>query len=317
VKVAKATKTLILSTTSLQSRGCFRKEKNMIEKFLDFILGFRSRQLINIALAKGGAMMLARVVDLKNPASWEFSGFSQNGEDGILEVLRKNLSSSNRYFIEIGSSDGIENNSAWLAVAEKYSGLMIDGNEKLIGRARKFVQRYSIGMECHAMFVTPERIADLKKLAFHHDPDVFSLDIDGNDYYIAKAIFQNGFRPKIFVVEYNSAFGPERSVTIEYKRDFVFTQAHPTQLYYGVSIMGWKNFFAEQGYRFVTVDRNGVNAFFVDPLWFDTNFLDAVQGLDFAENQYQYTKFREPHQAQFERIADQKLVSISKSGMME
>jgi hypothetical protein len=282
----------------------------MIEKILNFVLGFRDRQRIGIALAKGGAMMAARVIDPKKPGTWEFSGFSQNGEDGILDVLRKKLSVSNRYFIEIGCSDGIENNTAWLAVAEKYSGMMIDGDEKLIKRARKTVQRYSIGLECRALFVTPEKIADIKRLAFHSDPDVFSLDIDGNDYYIAKAIFQNGFRPKIFVVEYNAVFGPERSVTIEYRPDFVFTTAHATQLYYGVSIMGWKKFFAEQGYRFVTVDRNGVNAFFVDPAQFDKDFVDAVQGLDFTENRYQYTKFREPHTAQFERIADQKLVFI-------
>ena len=38
-------------------------------------------------------------------------------------------------------------------------------------------------------------------LAFHENPDLFSLDIDGNDFYIAKAILDGGFRPKIFVVE--------------------------------------------------------------------------------------------------------------------
>lgn len=282
----------------------------MFKKIFNYLLDLRDRQRISIALSKGAAMMQARSIDLKRPETWEFSGFSQNGEDGILEVLRKKLKESNRYFIEIGAADGIENNSGWLVVAEKYNGLMIEGSARLVERARRMVLGFSIGAECHNMFVTKESVQGLKAMSFYHDPDVFSLDIDGNDYYIAEAIFKSGFRPKIFVVEYNSVYGAERSMTIEYKSDFVFTQEHPTHLYYGVSIAGWRKFFDLHGYRFVTVDRNGVNGFFVDPEHFDAEFLDQVQGLEFASNQAQYKKFRIPCSQQFELIADQKFVTI-------
>ncbi|MEQ1534308.1 MAG: hypothetical protein ABL923_00390 [Burkholderiaceae bacterium] len=277
---------------------------------MNYLLDTRDRQRINIALSKGSAMMHARNIDLKQPATWEFSGFSQNGEDGILDVLRKNLLSSNRYFIEIGAADGIENNTGWLLVAEKYNGLLIDGSAHLVERARRTVVGYSIGAECHNMFVTRESISDIKAMALHHDPDVFSLDIDGNDYHIAQAILDGGFRPKIFVVEYNSVYGPERSMTIEYQPSFVFTKVHPTHLYYGVSISGWRKFFENNGYRFVTVDRNGVNGFFVDPKFYDESFLDGVQGLTFAENQSQHKKFRLSSEKQFSLIADQKFISI-------
>jgi hypothetical protein len=119
-----------------------------------------------------------------------------------------------------------------------------------------------------------------------------------------------GFRPKIFVVEYNSVFGPEKSLTVEYQEDFSFTSAHPTQLYYGVSISAWRKFFESHGYRFITVDRNGVNAFFVDPSHFEQEFLDAVIPLEFTENRYQYRKFRMPSKKQFELISNQKFFSI-------
>lgn len=282
----------------------------MIKKFINYLLDVRDRQRISIALSKGGAMMHARNINLTQPATWEFSGFSQNGEDGILDVLRKQLLSSNRYFIEIGTSDGIENNSTWLVVAEKYGGIMIEGNPKLVERANRVVVGYSISAECRNMFVTQENVQELKTLAFHHDPDIFSLDIDGNDYYIAQAILDGGFRPKIFVVEYNSVYGPNRSVTVEYRDDFVFSSAHPTQLYYGVSISGWRKFFESRGYHFVTVDRNGVNAFFVDPAFFSPAFLKGVQPLEFAENRFQYRKFRIPSEKQFELISNKKFVSI-------
>ena len=282
----------------------------MIKGSLNYLLDMRDRQRIIIALTKGAAMMHGRNIDLTRPATWEFSGFSQNGEDGILDVLRRQLRSSNRYFIEIGAADGIDNNTAWLVVAEKYNGLMIEGNPRLAERAMRTIVGYSIGTECHSMFVTRENAKYLKPMALHHDPDVFSLDVDGNDYYIAQAILDIGFRPKIFVVEYNSVYGPERSVTVEYRDGFVFTSAHPTQLYYGVSIAGWRKFLGSRGYHFVTIDRNGVNAFFVDPTFFDPAFLSSVRGLEFAENRYQYRKFRMSSEEQFLLIANQKFVYI-------
>lgn len=282
----------------------------MLKRIINYAQNSTARQRINIALSKGGVMMNARNINLTKPATWEFSGFSQNGEDGILDVLRKQLLTSNRYFIEIGASDGIENNSSWLVVAERYSGIMVEGDPKLAERAGRWVTSYSIGAECHNMFVTKEKVHDLKALSFYDAPDVFSLDIDGNDYYIAQAIFDSGFRPKIFVVEYNSVYGPNRSVTIEYDERFYYRTAHPTELYYGVSIAGWRNFFEAKGYRFITVDQNGVNGFFVDPQHFDVKFLDKIEPLQFEENRYQHRKFRMNHEEQFSLIEDQKFISI-------
>jgi hypothetical protein len=60
----------------------------------------------------------------------------------------------------------------------------------------------------------------------------------------------------------------------------------------------------------VTVDRNGVNGFFVDPEHFNTSFLNGIKGLAFAENQAQYKKFRIPSEQQFALIANQKFLYI-------
>jgi len=281
----------------------------MLERLKSILRDSRDRERIAIALSRGGAMRQARNIDLRRPETWEFGGFSQNGEDGILDVLRSQLSSSNRYFVEIGAADGIENNTAWLLVAERYSGLMIEGNPHLTERAKRAVISHSIGAEAVSMFVTRETVPRIKKLALHADPDVFSLDIDGNDYFIATALFEHGFRPKIFVVEYNSVFGAERSCTIQYRDDFVIT-AHPSELCYGVSIAGWRKFFASQGYRFITVDRNGVNGFFVDPSHFQAPFLDQIDGTGWRENLYQFRKFRRSSAEQFELIKAESLHTI-------
>jgi hypothetical protein len=283
---------------------------SVLKHIVNYLADNRDRQRIAIAMTKGGAMRLAREIDLSEPATWEFSGFSQNGEDGIIEILRRQLRSSNRSFLEIGCGNGVENNSSWLVVAERYEGLMIEGNPRLAARVQRNVVGYSIGTQCRAMFVTTDCIAEIIGALPHRDPDVFSLDIDGNDYHIARGLMNNGFRPRIVVVEYNSVYGRDRSLSVSYRSDFSMKGAHSSELYYGVSIAGWRTFFEGQGYRFVTVDRNGVNAFFVDPRCFDSSFLDAIQGTEFAENRYQLRKFGMPSEQQFSLIADQNFVSI-------
>ena len=144
----------------------------------------------------------------------------------------------------------------------------------------------------------------------HLDPDVFSLDIDGNDYYIAESVFAAGIRPKIFVVEYNSVFGPDRSLTIEYQENFDYSKQDPTQLYYGVSLTAWKKFFEQRNYEFITVERNGVNAFFVDRGQFDDDFLNNVNALEFAENCFQRRKFRLGDEEQFKLIENRRFVDV-------
>jgi hypothetical protein len=282
----------------------------MIRAFRDYLLDLRDRQRIAAALGRGAATMNARRIDLTSPSTWEFSAFSQNGEDGILDVLRGQLGSSNRYFMEIGAGDGLENNTAWLAFAEKTGGIMIEGDARRAARAARALAAVNLGVECRHLFVSPEIAPQVASLALYRDPDVLSLDIDGCDYYVLRALLEAGLRPRVLVVEYNSVYGPERSATIEYRERFDFTSAHPTQLYYGVSIAGWRTYLGKQGYRFVTVERNGVNAFFVDPVHFDSGFLHRLKGLAFAENHYQLRKFRMPSAQQFPLIASERFVSI-------
>ncbi len=274
----------------------------MITKIINFMYGLRDRQRILISLTKGAAMMHDRNINYQDPETWEFSGFSQNGEDGILDVLRKQLLQRNRYFIEIGSADGIDNNSAWLVIAEKYRGMMIEGDPELVARAKRMISHYSLGLQCLNMFVDTDTVKAIKAASQYPDPDILSLDIDGIDYYVARSLLAGGFKPKIFVVEYNSVFGPHASKTIKYEKNFVYTSAHSSELYYGVSIAAWRKLLEENGYRFITVDRNGVNAFFVDPAYFRNDFLSNIKSRTYAENQLQFLKFRMNHEDQFKLI---------------
>jgi hypothetical protein len=283
----------------------------MLKRISSYLIRLQTMNRIAANLSRAAALRAGRCTDPSDPASWEFSAFSQNGEDGIIDYLLEHLGSRNRYFVEIGIEDGLECNCAWLAIARKFNGLMIEGNPRKCARASALYYEINLGVECTEAFVTKQNVDQLLREALHRDPDVFSLDIDGNDYYIADAIINAGFRPKIFAVEYNSVFGPDEAVTIQYREDFNFVSAHPTQLYYGVSVAAWKNFFARHGYSFVTVDSNGVNAFFVDPAQFERAFLDRATGFPYKENFYQLHKFKQPWRELRKKIEGLPLVSVA------
>ena len=244
-------------------------------------------------------------IDITKPTTWEFSVFSQNCEDGITNFLINNLKTSNKYFVEIGASNGIENNTSYLAMVKKFSGIMIDGDKVASSFSKHFMNRFCMGVECLNLFVENETIEYLKNRMLYTNPDVFSLDVDGNDYYLAKTILDSGIKPKIFIVEYNSCYGPSDKISIKYQRDFNVFSAHATHLYYGVSIGAWKKMFSSYGYDFLTVDSNGVNAFFIDKNNFEINFIENIKGEDFKENFYQLKKFKTDWVGQFELIKDQ------------
>ncbi|HBJ36078.1 MAG TPA: hypothetical protein DDZ51_15290 [Planctomycetaceae bacterium] len=282
----------------------------MITRIKDLLIRNRSLQKINFAVARGVAASSLRTIDITRPASWEFSGFSQNGEDGILDVLLRQVCEPNRYFIEIGTADGLENNTSWLSLVHRYCGLCIEGDPKKSEAHRSVFTPMNYGLTFLNLFVTTDSLESMTSQTRTLAPDVFSLDIDGNDYYIAKAVLEAGFRPKIFVVEYNSAFGPEKSVTIPYSKDFRIGSSDAERLYYGCSVAGWKCLFKDHGYRFVTVDQNGVNAVFVAPDAFPVAFLDQVSGTHFAENFSQLTNHRSEWPQQYALLRGQTLHEI-------
>jgi hypothetical protein len=238
----------------------------------------------NFAVSRGMLAQSLRQIDPTNPSTWEFAAFSQNGEDGIVDYCLQHLLKPERTFVEIGASNALENNSSFLAFVKKYSGLMVDGNSELIRFAKTHFQGFNHGVTYHAQMVEPDNVDTLLKLAPSLTPDFFSLDIDGIDHYVAKALYEKGFRPSLVCVEYNSLFGRERSITIPYHKAFTRHSYHPSTQVYGVSIQGWHNFWTSRGYHFITVDLNGVNSFYARIEDFDQGFLNGINPIDFRHN---------------------------------
>jgi hypothetical protein len=264
---------------------------------------------MSAAFAKGALARAARSFVDSDTTTWEFSVYSQNGEDGIVEELLRRVKRPNRYFIEVGASDGLENNVSYLAYGKKYCGLMVEGDPILSAKARRNLQAHNWGVDFVSMMAEPDTASALVARCLEKTPDFFSLDIDGNDYHVVKAILEAGLKPRVVCLEYNSAFGPEEAVTIPYERGFVYQTAHPSQLYYGVSIAAWRHLLSRFGYAFVTVETNGVNAFFIDPEEVQLRVND-LRRLEFAENFAQRQRFRSDWTLQRRQLDGTRLVSV-------
>ncbi len=99
---------------------------------------------------------------------------------------------------------------------------------------------------------------------FSGEIDLLSLDIDGIDYWIWKAI--EGVEPRVVVVEYQDILGPDRAWTVPYKADFRvsdYAENREHNNYCSASLRAFTKLGAEKGYRLVGRNRGGWNAFFV------------------------------------------------------
>jgi hypothetical protein len=110
------------------------------------------------------------------------------------------------------------------------------------------------------MLVGPENVSTLKdKVWARHPIDVFSLDIDGVDFYVAEELFADrSFRPKVVIVEYNGVFPPPLEFVMP-----IGAPAWHAGDYFGASYSAWVSFFALRGFKPVSCSTPGSNILFV------------------------------------------------------
>ena len=111
-------------------------------------------------------------------------------------------------------------------------------------------------------FVNQENINQiLSKNGLSGDIGILSIDIDGNDYWVWKAI--DIISPRIVIVEYNAKFGISKALTIPYDPNFTRSKAHYSMMYAGASLKALCLLGNEKGYAFIGCNSAGNNAFFL------------------------------------------------------
>lgn len=192
----------------------------------------------------------------------EFKVFSQGGEDGIIQYLLAKVSVANDTFVEFGVEDYREANTRFLLMQDNWRGLVMDGSDENIARIRSQPYFVHHDLRAKAAMVSAENINELlKSEGVTGDIGLLSVDIDGNDYWVWKAI--SVIQPRIVVAEYNSLFGPRAAVSVPYDPAFIRSRAHSSMLYFGTSLAALEHLAAEKGYKLVGSNSVGSNAFFV------------------------------------------------------
>ncbi|WP_420562674.1 hypothetical protein [Thalassobaculum sp.] len=218
-----------------------------------------------------------------NLESAEFRVNSQNGEDGTLEVLASYLKEPDKAFLEIGCSDGRENNSTYL-LKKGWSGVGIDADADKIGQFAKMADELGWGKQLRlvAGAVSYFTVPKVLEIVGNSEPDIFSLDIDSIDYYVMHKFLAEGFRPKIICAEFNPFLGDD-PITVEYNEAFRRYEYDPQRgLYFGVSLNAYRHLLEPYGYKFVGANKDGCNIFFVREDAFDAETLDRFEYLDFS-----------------------------------
>ena len=221
-----------------------------------------------------------RYQNSKRLNQFEYQVFSQNGEDGILSEIFKRIEETNRVFVEIGVGNGLENNTTFLLL-KGWRGAWIEGNRQSVAFIKKhFANILHEGRISVLQEVISKENAEflLTKLDIPITPDLLSIDIDRNTYYVLETILRL-FQPRVIVVEYNGLLPPD----IDWKVDYAPTRPWHHTSYFGASLKAYELLGHQFGYSLIGCDLCGINAFLVRSDLCDSKFEAPFT----AENHYE------------------------------
>ena len=223
------------------------------------------RKFDDIKIQKGQIFEKNLSLEIKNIKSLNqtyFKVFSQDTEDGILQYLLKSLNINTVKFVEIGTQDYSESNTRYIYETMRCEGLIIDPYPNLEKEINKILRVWKNKLKIHNDFVNSENINEiLKQNSFNKDLDLFSIDIDGIDYWVLEKI--NPKISKIFVIEYNPYFGSNLEISAPNLEKFDRFKYHPSGLCWGASLKAIINLMKKKGYTFIGSNRLNCNSFFI------------------------------------------------------
>ena len=235
----------------------------MIKKYLyDLILKRYQRKKIYMLGLSHVLSMRNNYSKIKLLKDVDYKIFSQNGEDGILDYLISSLKLDSPKFLEIGVGDFTECNTRFIFERCASKGTIIDCMNNLEENVKKNLDLWKGDLKIINEKINTDNFYDLvlssKCLV---DLDIFSIDIDGIDYWIINELPKNF--SKIAVLEYNPLFGSELEVTVPNLIDFERTKYHYSNLCFGMSLKAAVKLMQKKNFYFVGTNIFKNNAFFI------------------------------------------------------
>jgi hypothetical protein len=185
--------------------------------------------------------------------------YAQGTEEAILTRILQAIEPTNRYCVDIGASDGLRNSNTALLLREQgWLGTLVEGSAYRFGRLKE-----NYGDAANVRLIGERMQPDtadalLDEAGVPAVYDLLSLDIDGNDYWIWRALRRH--RARLVVIEYNPYYAPPERWVMAFDPDHQWDGS----THYGASLESLVALGKALGYELVCCDDMGNNAFFVD-----------------------------------------------------
>ena len=184
--------------------------------------------------------------------------FSQSDEDGILLEILRRIGRNAGACLEVGAGDGTENNTLILA-SQGWKTIWIDATVPAIDPNCN-----PLLLSHHQEFVDTENLCRVVRTGMGRlgatELHVVSIDVDGNDGYLATALLDDGITPEVFIIEINEVLPPPIKFAQKYDPNHVWDKSKNA----GWSLQSLDDLLRSRGYVCVGCNgQTGVNAFFV------------------------------------------------------
>ncbi|PPR44674.1 MAG: hypothetical protein CFH16_00528 [Alphaproteobacteria bacterium MarineAlpha5_Bin6] len=233
---------------------------NLILKLRNFLLNYNNLEINSKLLIDSIKKNLLK----RNLPSYILDGYrvySQNDEDGIINSIFNDIGFDKKIFVEIGVGNGVENNTHNL-ILQDWTGVWIDSNTSSLKKIENKLNNNKLILENKK--ITPDNINEtisytLKNLFndTSFNVDFLSIDIDSFDIFCIEKL--NIINPRLICIEYNSKFPPPINISINPNKNFEWNHDD----YNGASLFFINNKLNQKGYKLVSTNITGVNAFFV------------------------------------------------------
>ena len=175
-------------------------------------------------------------------------------EHEYIDRLMPPPSAENRFFVDLGASDGIEINNVYQLCTRGWSGLSVEADPARFARLAVTYARFP-SVSLGRARITPENVVALLEGArCPREFAVLDLDLDTYDYFVLEAILDR-YRPSLIVTEINPMFPPPIKFTVLVGGE----SSSQADWFYGMSVSQLDALADQAGYNIV--DLNGYAAF--------------------------------------------------------
>jgi hypothetical protein len=174
--------------------------------------------------------------------------YSQDGEDGMISKFFEELNIEKGWYCEFGATDGYMVSNTRCLREKGWNGVLIEGNPDFYKQMTKNLGE-NPNVFLFEKYVSNEKGEKLDEILadspIPEDFDLLSIDIDGNDLWVWESMLK--YSPKLVIVEYNSNFDSESSLTIQYDKN----HRHNDDDYFGATVGAFNRLAVRKGYDLI------------------------------------------------------------------